>query len=56
MTREDDLEEMLELQAEIQNLLEAMTSTKNKEDYKLYREMIRLNIQIIRSLQEKKDR
>lgn len=54
MTRWEDVEEIMELQKEINGFLNKIHTTKEFEEFKMYREMIKFNINLIRILQERK--
>lgn len=47
-----DLAEILEIQKEIEEFLLKMYEAKTKEDYELYKQMIMVNIDAIKSLMQ----
>lgn len=50
MTRREKYEEILELEQEIDEFLLALYEAKDKSEYELYRQMILINIGLIKSI------
>lgn len=50
MTRYEDLPEIIELEAEIEEFMKKLYAAEDKDEFELYRQMIKVNINMIKAL------